>query len=414
MAKIEFSKVTNANTLSVINDNFDKLALELQEKVYYRVNPYGEPNALGTPMDFNGNPAYNVGVITEIPESELPKDQNIVFVTKYGLPVTQNTVNAAVADLRANGGGILYFPNNTAKDIAIPDLGDEVTLEMGGFDLPVTHFGETRGSAGVAQKVFRGQNNRTNDKIHSVVHVESFPKGSGQSGQVTADVGLSVGVVKQGLGGTSARQGELNGVDISVRNDGVNSDTAALLLNVASYGTGFHALIEGVVTDIKNNQIVKGLNTQLCVIDNQTGKTYGLVIQSQTGGQDVGLLIQNTSGGAFNDFAIYKKDGIIVHQVDGFGGITLIDGNTNANRSKIKISNVGGTLNFQGENSSLMSLTQGGRLQVANELSIGPYALINNIGGSASAGGIAKPSGYAGYIGMQYNGATYRIPYYNE
>lgn len=415
MAKIEFSKVTNGNTLSVINENFDKLANELQEKVYYRNNPDGEPNSLGTPMDFNGNVAYNIGNVSKLPESDIPGQGPIVFATEYGTPLTQSTFNAAVQGVKDDGGGMLYVPNEKSAGLTIPDLGNTVTLEMNGPDVAVSHFGEARGTAGVAQKLFYGQNDRINDKIHSVVHVESHPKGSGQSGQVTADCGLSVSVIKQGVGGPNTRSGEVNGIDISTRNGGADCDSAALLLNVGAYGTGFHCLLEGIVTDVQNNVVVRGLNTQLCVINNRDNQSFGLIIQSQTGGQDVGILIQNTTGLPFNDFLIFKYDGIEAYRVNGLGFTTIKDPIAGRDHSSVSFGVANGILTFQNSSNtaSLMSLNQNGRLSVNNEIAYGAIILKNQIVGTATAGTIDKPTQYSGYLGMEFQGQQYRIPYYN-
>lgn len=64
MAKIVLNDVTNLNALAVINNNFDKLEQELQNKVMYRDNPTGEPNTLESDVDANGNSLYNVQDLT--------------------------------------------------------------------------------------------------------------------------------------------------------------------------------------------------------------------------------------------------------------------------------------------------------------------------------------------------------------
>lgn len=66
MSKIVLNDVTNLNALSVINDNFDKLEQELQNKVLYRDNPEGEPNTLENDVDANGNSLYNIQDLTII------------------------------------------------------------------------------------------------------------------------------------------------------------------------------------------------------------------------------------------------------------------------------------------------------------------------------------------------------------
>lgn len=60
MSKIVLNDITNTDQVSVINDNFDKLENELNNKVLYRNNPVGENNALVTNIDANGKRIYNL------------------------------------------------------------------------------------------------------------------------------------------------------------------------------------------------------------------------------------------------------------------------------------------------------------------------------------------------------------------
>lgn len=61
MSKITLNDVTNINSLSVINANFDKIEQEFQNKVLYRANPSGEPNTVEQDIDMNGYDLLNVG-----------------------------------------------------------------------------------------------------------------------------------------------------------------------------------------------------------------------------------------------------------------------------------------------------------------------------------------------------------------
>jgi hypothetical protein len=61
MAKITLNDVNNINSVSIINDNFDKIEAELQDKILYRNNPTGEPNGIQTDLDMNGKRLLNVG-----------------------------------------------------------------------------------------------------------------------------------------------------------------------------------------------------------------------------------------------------------------------------------------------------------------------------------------------------------------
>lgn len=64
--KVVLTTITNGNSLSAINSNFTKLRDELQDKVLYRNNPVGEPNALVTDIDANGQDIYNVNELRAV------------------------------------------------------------------------------------------------------------------------------------------------------------------------------------------------------------------------------------------------------------------------------------------------------------------------------------------------------------
>lgn len=61
--KITLNDVTSIDSITTINDNFDKIEQALQNQVLYRNNPPGEPNAVGSPIDLNGQDILNVGKI---------------------------------------------------------------------------------------------------------------------------------------------------------------------------------------------------------------------------------------------------------------------------------------------------------------------------------------------------------------
>lgn len=60
MAKITLENVVNVQNTSVINDNFQKIASEFNDKAFYRDNPDGEPNQLKNDIDVNGHRIYNL------------------------------------------------------------------------------------------------------------------------------------------------------------------------------------------------------------------------------------------------------------------------------------------------------------------------------------------------------------------
>lgn len=58
--KINLDDVTNIDSITTINANFDKIVEEFQDKVLYRDSPTGEPNTVESNIDMNGFDIINV------------------------------------------------------------------------------------------------------------------------------------------------------------------------------------------------------------------------------------------------------------------------------------------------------------------------------------------------------------------
>jgi hypothetical protein len=117
MSKIILNDVTNTNQLAVINDNFDKLERELQNKVLYRDNPSEEPNQLITDVDVNQRKLYNLPPPIVSHQAARLKDvqnaisgatqANLISFTPYGT-IAADTVQGAIQELvdeMGTGGG---------------------------------------------------------------------------------------------------------------------------------------------------------------------------------------------------------------------------------------------------------------------------------------------------------------------
>lgn len=115
MSKIVLNDVTNLNALSVINDNFDKLEQELQNKVLYRDNPEGEPNGLEGDLDANGNSLYNVQDLT-ITGSFSVNGKDIETVIDDAVQGIED--NAIAAENAATAAGISAASANTSATAA--------------------------------------------------------------------------------------------------------------------------------------------------------------------------------------------------------------------------------------------------------------------------------------------------------
>ena len=61
MAKITLPTISSGYaTTTQLNNAFDAIETELQDKVLYRDNPSGEPNVMEQDLDMNGNKIINV------------------------------------------------------------------------------------------------------------------------------------------------------------------------------------------------------------------------------------------------------------------------------------------------------------------------------------------------------------------
>lgn len=74
MAKITLNNVTNPQNVTVMNNNFQKISEELNNRVLYRNNPIGEPNQLNNNLDMNGRRVYNLPAPIEDHEPARKKD----------------------------------------------------------------------------------------------------------------------------------------------------------------------------------------------------------------------------------------------------------------------------------------------------------------------------------------------------
>ena len=90
MTKIDIVPITGGFNLSAINQNFDDIAAELNDKVLYRDNPVGEPNQMLNDLDMNGNDILNLHA--------LHVDQLIV----NNVDLTNTAADAAAAEAAAS------------------------------------------------------------------------------------------------------------------------------------------------------------------------------------------------------------------------------------------------------------------------------------------------------------------------
>jgi hypothetical protein len=294
----------------------------------------------------------------------------------------------------------------------MPDLSG-VVLEIDGPNVPGSQGGEAYGTNFFAQKVFRAQDNSAHlGCAHSTVHIEGRPIGSGQIGPNNADHALSLSLLKQNFAGACA-DGELDGMNIVVRNGGANSDTTGILFNIANYGVGFTAVFESVTSLISGGSVTKQIDCQLGLIDSRTNHQYGLVLDAFIGQIDVGLKIQS-SAGAWTDFiSLVMPGGVETFRLSGVGEFHMRDA---AGAGGEIIQGVGnGTfyLKNNGSASQIFTIDQSGNLATAGTIGVGSIVIVGGTSATANAGSASLPANPVGFTTIKQGATTFKVPYYN-
>lgn len=155
----------------------------------------------------------------------------------------------------------------------------------------------------------------------SVVAIESRPVGSGANGPTNADFGQTISIIKKNFSSTTV-PGEMDGLNIVVRQGGPTSDSCAILANVATYGTGFMAAMESTTSAISGNVITEGIQTAIGIVDNVHNKHYGMTVVKNYGmNTGDGYYVGDGGAGASfaNAFRVYAL-GTDVYTVNAITG----------------------------------------------------------------------------------------------
>ena len=157
----------------------------------------------------------------------------------------------------------------------------------------------------------------------SATTVTANALGSGVNGPQTAQTGLTVNISKDNWW-TGGLTGEVDGLNVMLRQNGPHSDASGILINVQNQGNGFLSATEfaSTIVDPVSNTLTRGIDVQEGVLDRKTGDYIGAVYTADYGALSTGVLIQNSSPSASWGYALqYQKNGSIRFSVDGAGNV---------------------------------------------------------------------------------------------
>lgn len=160
------------------------------------------------------------------------------------------------------------------------------------------------------------------DKPCSAATITGNALGSGVNGPLTAQTGMTINLTKDNWW-TGGKVGEIDGLNILVRQNGPHSDSSGILINVQNQGHGFLSATEfssTIVNPVKN-VLTYGIDVQEGVLDHLNGDYIGAVYTAEYGALGTGVLIQNNAGSSWQYAIQYAKDGKGLFSVDGLGNI---------------------------------------------------------------------------------------------
>lgn len=134
MSKIVLSDVASGFQLSTINENFQKIEDELNEKVLYRNPPTGEPNTMEKDLDLNGKSLINGSTLEFNNLSVQNLTINGELVAPSDLAITAlPDVSGQEGKYLKNDGVAAYWGENPTESL-ITDLAANTGAEMVGSD----------------------------------------------------------------------------------------------------------------------------------------------------------------------------------------------------------------------------------------------------------------------------------------
>lgn len=173
--------------------------------------------------------------------------------------------------------------------------------------------------------VIRGGNaGNHNGNEYSLFVVEHHPVGSGTNGPTHADYALTVVNQKEDFD-TTAVVGEIDGILVVVRQGGAGSDAAGMLVNAASYGTGFIGAIEAVTTIISGVTTQQSMQTQVGVLDNVSPFYLGFYTKANTGALHNAFRADTSATATWDYLFRGYENGVEKFSVTGIGKINLFD-----------------------------------------------------------------------------------------
>jgi hypothetical protein len=302
----------------------------------------------------------------------------------------------------AASGGVVRIPGG--QSIVLPATYENIVFEYDGPSVAVNNYQEVGETTRFAKRVLRSQHAGAHSDIEwSTLHIEARPVGSGKNGPTSSDYAMTISNMKKGYGTGAEVLGEIDGLNIVVRQAGplpsseaTQSDAAGILVNAQILGNpGFICVMEGTTSRLQNiSTQTHSMQTQMGVISTNEGGyildgpvyTVGFSALAIQGDHDVAFLAQEQGGGAVwgKAFQVNKATGT-TFEIDMDGRVTIGPAASRfimrQSGGNVSFLNAAGTIEFA-------AITQGGHFHSLGNKVVGN----RETGWSANTGAILKGS----------------------
>lgn len=304
------------------------------------------------------------------------KGRDVVSVKDFGSVPSTVTLGLATVAVAGAGGGTLKLPNGDYTGVSMPANQDFVILDFDGPHVPINVYAESGETTRFAHRVLRTSDGGSHiGEERTISHIEYRPTGSGANGPTNADYGMTISVIKKNFLTTSTI-GELDGLNIVVRNGGGNtSDCAGILINAGVVGGSFCAAIENQTSLLNSSgTVLKQISTQVGVVDDVNTNSFGFFTKMNSGTGKKAIQANFATGAFWQDLISLENDAYALFRVDG-NGQSFLGNATNGKKKMLRVNTSAGLEFVNDANTAIIAtLSDTGSLN----LQVGQNYAINN------------------------------------
>ncbi|SSW75625.1 Head binding [Klebsiella pneumoniae] len=337
IGQIDTDPVTVENQIPVYVENEDGTRVEVPQPII--IGPGGLPVHNGQISTFVTAQSHSMAIFdargvqqfyySNVNGAAWRAEGNVKGWGAIGDGVADDTsaINNGSSAIASSGGGVLRWPSGSYKfTFTKPPYG--VTWKMDGPEIKREDLGGSPGAVFQTAKLMYLPGPHPTTQLHAE-HIRAISKGSNAIGAPYADYALGLTIEKENWSEKNGAPtaGEINGLMIITRNgcqtgDPVKTGGAAILSDIGqTEGSGYTQFAEIVNSVFYKGTLAvkKQTNMQLLGIDEKTGDSWGVILNSKSGSQSGCMRLVGTDAAPWNYILQNWKNGAHVYYINDLG-----------------------------------------------------------------------------------------------